>query len=193
MRAIILTLVCLLSSLPLMGQADDNSSIEPLPKFYVGVGAGVNSFTGILGLSGTINVTDHVALRGAAGIGAWGYRFTFGINGHKDYRRGWNYGLSYSYYSGIADMKLDMEVNSGDKEKVTLDYLPTGTINFTLARSWRLGRKNSFYLETGYAKAIQNKPWKVSSGQILSPTSNQVMNIVRPGGLMFGVGFTFGL
>ncbi|NJO69235.1 MAG: hypothetical protein HC830_08105, partial [Bacteroidetes bacterium] len=57
----------------------------------------------------------------------------------------------------------------------------------------RLGRRNNFYLEFGYGKAIQNKPWKVTSGETLSSTSNQVMNFVRPGGLMFGVGFTFGL
>lgn len=193
MKSIFLTFLCFFATLPLIGQIEYNPSPEPLPTVYLGVGTGISNFTGLLGVSCTINATDQVAIRGAAGIGGWGYKYSFGINYHKNYLRGWNYGLSYSHYTGMRGMQMDMEVNSGNTQEVTIDYQPTGTLNLTMAYSWKLGRKNSFYLEYGYAIAMENKPWEVTSGEIFSSKSQQVMNLVRPGGLMLGVGFTFGL
>ncbi|MFT6966199.1 MAG: hypothetical protein ACJAT1_001414, partial [Marivirga sp.] len=40
---------------------------------------------------------------------------------------------------------------------------------------------------------LNNQPYKVQDGSALSSTSIAVMEILSPGGILLGLGFTFGL
>lgn len=166
---------------------------DTLPKFYIGIGTGINSYTGMLGVSGALRLQNKLFLRGAVGLGGWGKKYSIGIKYDAKHYSGWSYCLGYSYHPGMDDMKVKMEVTSGVSKEVVMDYLSTSTINMALAYRWKMGRKNNFNLEFGYALPLKQKPWKITDGSVLSSTSETVMRMVKPGGLVFGLGFTFGL
>jgi hypothetical protein len=193
MKKIILIFTGVLLLFNLNGQTDELTASDSPPQVFLGTGTGLSSYNGLLGISTTFALNNRIAFRGGAGLGAWGFKLTGGLKFHKNSLRGWSYGLSYSHYTGIKNMKLVMELGSGDQEEITFDYLPTGSVNLTMAYSWKVGRKNNFYLEYGYAIATDSKPWKIKDGSVLSSTSETVMNIVRPGGVILSAGFNFGL
>ena len=163
----------------------------PIHPFYLGVGTGFDNFTGLIGLSGTIRLYDKLAVRGGIGLSGWGYKNSIGLKYDLNKEGRWSYCLGYSYSSGLEDLKLDMELETGSEKEVTLDYLSCRTINLAFDRNWRIGKANLFYLELGYAIPLQSDRWRVTDGSALSGTSKSILNSLQPGGLIVGAGFAF--
>jgi hypothetical protein len=168
---------------------------EPLPSFSIGLGLGINNYTGLFGVSTGIKIAEKLSLRGGLGIGMWGAKYTIGLKYNMRNNGGWSYGIGYSYCSGSDNMEMPSYDDNGNKtdKKYTIKLLSASTVDFTATRSWKIGRRNTFYLDMGYAIALNNKPWKFVTGNPMTEFDESVYQIYSPGGLIFGFGFTFGL
>ena len=109
------------------------------------------------------------------------------------YKKGWSFGAGFSSCSGLKNFKTELELQSGIKKEVTMDCLRANTLNIKATYYWKLGKRNNFYLESGYAIPMQSAPYKIKDGSVISETSKYVMDVVAPGGFILGFGFTFGL
>lgn len=112
---------------------------------------------------------------------------------NKNELPGWQFGLGYSQCTGGDNVEVELELENGYKKLVTIDYLSVGNLNLKTSKSWRVGQRNFFFLDLGYAIPLYNKAWKVDSGEELSKASQTALNIVSPGGVILGLGFMFGL
>lgn len=159
--------------------------------FYLGVGTGFDSFTGLLGVSGTLNVYDKLSVRGGLGISGWGYKSSIGLKYDLKETGGWSYCLGYSYSPGFEGIKMDAESESGVKREITVDYLSASTINLAFDRNWKIGKANIFYLELGYAIPLQTNRWRTTDGSATSSDNDLTLKLLQPGGLILSVGFAF--
>jgi hypothetical protein len=169
------------------------SKHDTLPAFAIGLGTGINNYTAIFGLSANLRIYNKLSLQGGIGIGGWGNKYSIGIKYNYYYDGGWSYGFGYSVCPGENNIKANLQVTSGTTQQVTLNYLTASTVNLKVGRSWRIGQKNTFYMEYGYAIPIQSNPWKVTDNSVLSSTSISALKLIQPGGLIIGLGFTFGI
>lgn len=160
---------------------------------YLGLGTGINNYTALLGISGSLRIHDKLFVRGGFGIGGWGNKFSIGLKYDADNNEGWTFGIGYSICPGANNVKSAMPVESGGNKKVTIDFLKASTINLTIGHNWSVGKSNIFYMEFGYAIPMQSNSWKVTDGSILSGTSKSTLNLIQPGGLIIGAGFSFGI
>ncbi|MDP2336041.1 MAG: hypothetical protein Q8N05_06255 [Bacteroidota bacterium] len=164
---------------------------EQSHPFYLGMGTGIDNFTGFIGVSGTLRVYDKLSVRGGYGVGGWGLKSSIGLKYDLKEVGGWSYCLGYSYSSGLENLKQSFELESGDEKDIAIDYLSCQTINLAVDRNWRIGKANLFYLELGYSVPLQSNRWRVTDGSALSGTSKTILNSLQPGGLILGAGFAF--
>jgi hypothetical protein len=169
--------------------------LEPLPKFALGLGTGINSFTGLIGISGNLKIADHFSLRAAMGLGGWGRKFSGGVSYDLHPWGGWSFGLGYSYCPGISGMKLSITDAYGNTQNITLDYLKASTVNLTTLYYFKIGKKSTIYLEGGLALQMETNPWRVTDGSTLTDEGKALLGILQPGGIvvLVGFGFTFGI
>jgi hypothetical protein len=196
MKKIILLFICASVFLKINAQSINDTSVQSNFKhknLYLGLGTGINNYTALLGISGSVKVYDKLFVRGGYGIGSWGNKFSIGLKYDMNYSDGWNFGIGYSICPGTGDVKMDLKVASGETKKVTADFSAASTINLTVGRNWAIGKRNIFYLDLGYAVPMQTEPWKVTDGSVLSKESKSVIKLIQPGGLIIGAGFIFGI
>lgn len=164
---------------------------------YLGITSGLNNDGGMLGLGGKVRIRNTFFLRGAAGIGGWGTKFTIGAKYERKYTKCWGYSLSYSRSSGLKDFATELETVTASgppvKKEVKLDLLPASTINLAASYNWYFRRNKLFYLEFGYALPLEIDPYKIRDGSELTAESKISMRLVQPGGMLFGLGFMLGL
>jgi hypothetical protein len=187
----ILIVLCAFLFVQLNAQTITENRTEQSHPFYLGVGTGFDNFTGLIGVSGTLRVYDKLSIRGGLGFGGWGQKNSIGLKYDLKEVGGWSYCLGYSYCPGLNDLKLSLELASGGKKDITVDYLSASTINLAFDRNWRIGKANIFYLEFGYAIPMQSNRWRVTDGSDISSASKSVLDISQPGGLILGAGFAF--
>src|SRR5688572_31232931 len=88
----------------LFAQAYDPAEIEePAPATYIGLGSGVENFTGLLGVSIEANLQGNFSLYGGLGLGSWGYKFSGGFKYYPEYPYRWAYCASISHATGLKD------------------------------------------------------------------------------------------
>jgi len=165
---------------------------DSLPKFALGVGTGINNFTALIGPSVNFRVVKLLSLQGGLGLGGWGYKVSGGLILNTSYKGGLYFGAGYSYSPGENNLQMSLPLQSGTTQTVHLDYLAAGTINLKAGYSFRMGKVNTFYLECGYAIPMQATAWKVTDGSALASAATETLNILQPGGIILGLGFTFG-
>lgn len=164
----------------------------PAPKTFLGIASGLENFTGLLGPSIEANVWGGFGVYAGVGLGSWGYKMSGGLKYYTDYPYGWAWCLSVSHATGLRDFETELETRNG-QQMVRLDLLPCQTLNLTAQHHWKLGKKNRFNLEFGYSIPLTYDAYTVKDGSVLTDTSELALKILQPGGLMFGIGFTFGL
>lgn len=193
MKPFILFILCAFLLIRLDAQTITENKPDNSHPFYLGVGTGFDNFTGMIGASGTLRVSQMVSLRGGLGIGGWGAKSSIGIKLDKGADSKWAYNLGYSACSGLKDFLTELETSSGENRDVKLDLLSASTLNLAIDRNWRVGKANIFYLEMGYAVPLQGQRWEVKDGTTLSSNGKKVLDIMQPGGIIFGAGFAFRL
>jgi len=191
MKKIIIFLLFLVS---LNSNAQQITKLDSIPNFYLGIGTGWNSFSGIFGVIANLKLNENIYAKGALGICSWGAKYSIGLKYEPNIKGGLGYNASFSHYNGAKDVKITLD-NNGDKQKVRMDLNSTNTIDLNLSYSWAFGKTKSkiLYLDLGYSILLDSSPWKVVDGTELTEKSKDVIKILEPGGIIVGVGFIFGL
>lgn len=189
------TLLALLPSFSLFAQS-------PAPKASAGfshspnvaVGTGINNNTGLLGVDVEVPLVDQFSLDGGLGLSTWGYKFTgSGRYYLKPGNLGWALSAGFTMNTGLAGFQNDMETIYGNTERVELDMLPTTNIFFSVYKFVALGKgKSRFYFNLGYSAPTSSRYYTQISGDPISKQSEKVMSILRPGGIIAAIGFSFG-
>jgi hypothetical protein len=160
---------------------------------YFGLGAGINNYTALLGVSGSVRVHDKLFVRAGCGVGGWGLKYSIGLKYDAHYDEGWNFGIGYSICPGVNNVKANLQVESGVNKEVTMNYSAASTINLTVGHNWSISKSIVFYMDFGYAIPLQSTAWTVTDGSVLSKTTKSGLNLLQPGGLIIGAGITFGI
>jgi hypothetical protein len=171
-----------------------NPLVPRTPKVYLGLGLGINDYG--LGILLEMPVTRTISLSGGVGIGGWGTKIGGGINIYADHvGRGSEFSLGYSQASGLKDFETTMAVNPGDKNQlVRLDLYTVSTINLIYTYNLKVGKSFKAGFSVGYAFCITESAYKLkTSGVTLTTASQQVLNMMQPGGLIIGMKFMFGI
>jgi hypothetical protein len=162
------------------------------PDFYLGIGTGIESFSGMVGVTADIKAKENLFVRMGAGIGGWGGKLSIGIRGERRAGNSVGYGAFFSYATGLKGFTTNLETTSGNKD-VKMDLHPAMTITPEFSYKWVFGKGHRFYISGGYAVLLQANRWEVTDGSVLTETSKKAMNITTPGGVSVGLGFQFAL
>lgn len=191
MKKLIFLILILCSCFRLSAQYGSYQQNEAKPDIYIGIGSGLESSTGLIGVTGDFRVKNNFFIRTGAGIGSWGYKLSAGIRNEKYAGKGLGYGAYLSMATGLHDFVLQMEVASGETKDVKLDLLKGYTIVPTISYKWMMANQNRLILEAGYAVPLQTDAWRVKDGSQLSETSKGALRILQPGGISIGLIFQF--
>jgi len=161
---------------------------------YLGLGTGINSYTGLFGARLEVPLTDRLHIFGSAGLGSWGYKVGAGMSYNlRNSLYGPAMSIGYASASGLADFETSLETTTSKSETVTLDLKQVGNILIMYSYQWKIGKSNKISLGTGYAAKLTTVSYEVKSNHTLSSTSRQAMEIMAPGGLVVSFAFLFGL
>jgi hypothetical protein len=172
---------------------------EPTSKLYFGIGTGLNNYLGLAGVTLEYRVADPITMYGAVGLGSWGSKISVGGRYYGNYPSKWAFGLGYSQASGIENLEMDLPadyvVGYSSTVKVPFKLKSAGTLNFSAMRYWMLGAnsKNRFNIELGYAVPVATDPYEINGAYKLTAYGKAFMNTMQPGGLILGLGLSFGL
>jgi hypothetical protein len=162
-------------------------------KYYLGIGGGLNQHNGLIGLSGDFKFDDQYALRVGAGIGTWGTKVGLGFLFKPRPKGDWRFGIGYSSASGLKDFESEFEVN-GNTQLVRMDLHRQGLFNFTAIREFTFKNGDAFNLEFGYSANVSGSTfYTVKDGSQLDPISVEVLRLLQPGGIVFGISYLFRL
>lgn len=188
----LLVVVCLLLSTS--AYASRYGRGESCPKFYIGISTGLDNPSGLLGVNFDVPVTGSFSLGTGVGLSSWGFK-TYGEGRFyfKECNRGWALGAGITYNTGFDNFVSSMPTTIGTTD-VTMNLEPVATAIVSGYHFFNLGRSgHRFHLQLGWSQRLTETPYEVTSNHTLDADGKTVMNILSPGGLIFGFGFTFGL
>jgi len=168
---------------------------------YISVGTGINYNTGIIGVQFEKKLSENVSGYIGAGFGTWGNKITIG--GRYYYGAASNSALSfsYSYVTGSKGLNGNLIVvdsthqSQGKTVTVNYDLLAVNTINLSWLKYWKMGKKSRFNIELGYSILLNTSGdnYTIKDPVVLTDASIKALQILQPGGLIVGIGFSFGL
>ncbi len=197
--ALCLMALMITSIVVIAGQANAQSmaSVENIDfrkSAYLGFGTGLNSYTGLLGVRLEVPLTDRFHIFGSAGLGSWGYKIGGGISYNlRKSLYGPALSIGYTSATGLPDFETSLETTANEMETVTLDLKPVGNMVIMYSYQWKVGKANKISLGGGYAASFESNTYDVISNHTLSSTSQQVMKMMAPGGLVVSATFVFGM
>lgn len=171
---------------------------DSIPRTFIGVGTGINSQTGMIGLKVGFAPVKQVMVHFAAGSGGWGNKVSIAAEYLVNPLRGWGVGFGYSYFPGIQDFEQELDVESSStgsgKQKVELELLSTSTVNLMFGYHKLFNNRGRFGIDLGFCIGLNEKPYKIKDqSTVLSEESEAVLNMLSPGGIIFGIHYSFGL
>jgi hypothetical protein len=162
--------------------------------FYIGFSYGVNNPSGFIGLDLNLPLTSHLSLGAGAGLGTWGNKVKLDIKyALKGCASGFAFGggITYSFGEDNFNTSLATIYNT---ETVTLQLQSQANVFVAAYYYWYIGRgANKCYAELGWSVPLSGPSYTETNGDPLTATSDQVVKILAPGGLMIGMGYTFGI
>lgn len=162
---------------------------------YIDLSTGINNNGGLLGGGVDVHVADDISLIGGVGLmTTWGYKAYTGVKCYlKPCHMGWAFGGGLTYNTGIPAYTQPMDTQNGTKEDVTLDLLPQANVYAAAYKHWRLGRNNNrIYLQLGVTRSLMNTKFRQTAGPAITATEANIMKALSPGGIIIGLGFSFG-
>ncbi|PQJ11058.1 hypothetical protein CJD36_013900 [Flavipsychrobacter stenotrophus] len=197
--------ICLLLSLSTGAIAQQTNSKENTkkqyrskpPVCYIGFSMGINNPSGVLGFDVNIPLTSNVTLDGGAGTSTWGNKLYVGGKYYlRSPQRGFAFGGGLTFNSGADNFKTRLETIYNDRQEVTLNLKSQANIFLGAYHYWTVGKYNNrFYLELGRSIPLTGVHFEQINvnGNPITENSHKAVNILAPGGFMFGFGFSFAL
>jgi len=198
MKKISLTFLAML----LMAIAYSQKEVNPFlkqeivtPKAFIGLSTGLDNMVGLLGVQLDVVVVDKLTVGGGIGLSSWGYKYAVNLKFYPEGLYKYFFKTGYSQNSGLEEFETELELESGATEPVMMDLKPVGNLFFTAGWAWKMGKRNRFFLEGGYAFPLNtDNYYELYDDNIrLSEMSEQVLRIMRPGGLVVCLGFNFAI
>jgi hypothetical protein len=194
MKKSLLIIGVLLLALNLKAQDENNYyDVDDRPRFYFGLGTGINTFTGLAGISANYILDKTLFVQGGLGLSSWGIRSSIGLRYDHSYTNGFTLGVNLVRSSGIGDIVMTFDSGNGSPNEVNMRFDAASTLNFKAGYNWWFGKHNTFNMNIGYALPFKNQPWAVKDGSTLSQFEQQVLQLVAPGGIILEMGITFGI
>jgi hypothetical protein len=168
----------------------------PPPFSYIGFSTGFNNPAGAIGFDFSVPIHRYLAIGAGGGFSTWGNKLYFDAKYFlKPHHRGWALGAGFTFNSGDNNFRTrNMETIAGRKEQVTLDLITQQNVFFAIYHYWNLGhRYNRFFVELGWSIPLNENRFNQLSGDPLTSSSANRIDRLAPGGLMAGLGFSFGL
>lgn len=189
-RHIIIILLFVLSKALLAQDSLQNDLNKEIPQVYIGIGSGFNNYCGLFGIGVNFFLDDKICFRVGAGVGTYGTKLTGGFKYEKRDKKGWGAGLSFSSCSGLNEYNF---TNKNIATDTIVDFLRVNLINLTATYNFVFKNYNRFYIETGYSIRLTNDYYKAHNNVNLSEYQKFTVKLLKPGGLIIGIGFLFGL
>lgn len=179
--------------------AQDESVLEDIDSFSksgITFSTGINNVVGMLGVGAYFTIQDDLIFEAGAGLGSWGLVGALQLQYYLPasdnlYVRG-----AFKRSGGGRGLEIEMELSNLSREIVELNLYPVANAQITFGKSWSIQNSHRFFIEGGYSYFFGNHESKyrvVDSSQTLSNTSKDVLAVMIPGGLIFGLGFSIGL
>lgn len=194
MRKLLLLVSFIFVSLNVLAQSDQGfyNAYSQRPPVFMGFATGLNNFTGLFGVSAELGLDDRFSGYMGLGMGSWGYKASVGAKYYFwAYPEGWALNIGLSRSSGIAS--LDVEVNT---VPYPMRLKPSNTMNISMVKHWPVGYtgRSRFHVEFGYGLKLSHRPYEVlDSSKSMTQELHYLMDILQPGGLMLGIGFSFAI
>ncbi len=169
------------------------------PSFYFGLGTGINVNTGLLGIKLGARLNEFSLIEASAGIGSWGNKIGLGIVLNAKNSTSWCPVISISRATGIDKFSTNFEMKNSYgatyKRDVDVTLNPATLFNISMQRQWVRPKGNRIVLELGYSILIAGSEYSVAlnQGEKLSDISERAMNTLKPGGIMIGFSYNFGI
>jgi hypothetical protein len=150
---------------------------------------------GLLGAQIDFVATEKLTLGGGLGISSWGYKYAVNLKFYPEGLYKYYFKVGYSQNSGLEEFETELELESGATEPVMMDLKPVGNLFVTAGWAWKMGKRNRFFLEGGYAFPLNTDDYYqlYDDNVRLSEMSEQVLRIMRPGGLVVCLGFNIAI
>lgn len=175
-------------------EVEEQHEKEYTPKTFIGAGNGINNFNGIIGAFAETRIVQGLSTFGGIGLGSWGYKASAGFRYYHHFPKKIYYSVFASVATGIKEYEVTLETESpGGNADVTLNLLPAYNLNIAVGYQFLFARRLRFNFELGYSIPINTDTYEVETpGIVLSETSESVMKLLSPGGIIFGIGFSTG-
>lgn len=166
---------------------------------YLGVGTGINSPSGFLGLRFDGQVSDKLVLGVGAGLSTWGYKVSF--NAQLKTPSNWCPMLSFAHNTGATNVPLEIQEEVGAtvvSKTVNFDLDGLNSLSFGVEKQWFTPRGNRLGLTLGYAILVTSGGYyrTVNPAEANSydrQATDLAFRIVAPGGIIVGFNYCFKL
>jgi len=181
---------------PAADKADTGQEKTTAPSgMFMEFELGWNGYTG-LGARFDYMIFNDLSLNGGLGVGFWGYRISGSLRYYLNYPYGTAFSIGAAYnFGGEMESDYDTTDSAGDvdTEKVTFKLKPVLCINATILYSFMVNGKDKIYFETGYSYAMRKKKYsyQTDNDATLTEESEDIMDIMAPGGIILTAGYAF--
>jgi len=183
---------------PSAAKASRHHQIRPgfCPIAYLGVSTGINNNVGILGPQIDVAFSPSFSIGTGLGLSTWGTKiYAEGRLYFSPCHQGWAIGAGITHNTGGHDLPLkDQETVAGKADiQVNLDpisnFILSGYYFFPMGRTSR----NRLHLQAGFSIPLNQRNFVQTAGPEITQKTNDAINALAPGGLVLGIGFSFGM
>lgn len=164
---------------------------------FLGLSAGINNPAGMIGMRFDTRIAPK--LMGTVNLGlGWGVKTSLGVVYQPKQGSGWCPFISISHTTGADSIVSKLQVQQASAvvmKDVAADFKPINTLNLGFERQWIGSKGNRFFLTLGYSFALHNGDVYelYNKAEPLTKASALGLKLQSPGGIMVGLGYSFGL
>ncbi len=181
---------------PLMGRKEAPVIATGCPRVYIGLSTGVNNPAGFIGAQVDLAVSPTVSIGSGVGMSSWGYKtFIEARYYFKPCNRGWAVSGGLTFNTGVDGMALKSAETVYGKQDVSLKLHSLSNFMISGYHFFNLGQdgRNRFHLQFGYSIPLSEASFDQVFGAPLSGDGSDMVLALAPGGLILGLGFSFGV
>ncbi|MBC7383584.1 MAG: hypothetical protein H7296_11450 [Bacteroidia bacterium] len=182
---------------------------KPVHFFYLGIGSGIYSKYGIIGLAVGTRISQKTIAEAQFGLGGWGSKIGISLTTNVKNVNSWCPSIGFGRNFGSQALAFNPEVvlNGGSPFKVdaNVNYVPINVLYLSLQRQFLSKKGNRFVLELGYTVPLSETKVEFSdptvryngniiptSDLIFSPVQKTAFNIQSPSGILISASYHFG-